>query len=78
VLKILPNLGTAVARFFRGDAFPLDDAKSAASEKAAEKVGYFVIPSEARDLLLRKCRKKQIPRANPALGMTILVIFGSL
>ena len=38
-----------------------------AAEEAAEKV-IFVIPSEARDLLFfAKSKKKQIPRANPAL-----------
>jgi hypothetical protein len=34
-----------------------------------------VIPSEARDLLFLESMKKQIPRANPALGMTILEHF---
>jgi hypothetical protein len=32
---------------------------------------FTVIPSNARDLLFRNPKKKQIPRANPALGMTL-------
>jgi hypothetical protein len=43
--------------------------------QAAEKV-LFVIPSEARDLLLfAKPKKKQIPRANPALRNDSLRVF---
>jgi hypothetical protein len=45
------------------------------AEQAAEKV-LFVIPSEARDLLfLAKPKKKQIPRANPALRNDTLRVF---
>jgi hypothetical protein len=45
------------------------------AEQAAEKV-LFVIPSEARDLLLfAKPKKKQIPRANPALRNDSLRVF---
>jgi hypothetical protein len=45
------------------------------ASQAAEKV-LFVIPSEARDLLFfAKPKKKQIPRANPALRNDTLRIF---
>jgi hypothetical protein len=37
---------------------------------------FFVIPSEARDLLFfAKPKKKQIPRANPALRNDMLRVF---
>jgi hypothetical protein len=49
-----------------------------AASQVAEKVISVVIPSAARDLLLRNYREKQIPRANPALGMTIFVFFRKL
>ena len=42
------------------------------------KKSIFVIPSEARDLLFRQLQEKQIPRANRALGMTLLKYFRSL
>jgi hypothetical protein len=42
----------------------------AQTEQASEKVVVIVIPSEARNLLFAPNQEKQIPRANPALGMT--------
>jgi hypothetical protein len=36
-----------------------------------EVVLLIVIPSKARDPLFRNTKKKQIPRAKPALGMTV-------
>jgi hypothetical protein len=45
------------------------------AERAAEKV-FFVIPSEARDLLFfAKPKKKQIPRANPDIRNDPLRVF---
>jgi hypothetical protein len=45
------------------------------AEQAAEK-GFFVIPSEARDLLFFPASKKQqIPRANPALRNDTVRVF---
>jgi hypothetical protein len=46
--------------------------------QATEKV-FFVIPSEARDLLFfAKPKKKQIPRANPALRNDTFRVFPQL
>jgi len=40
-----------------------------------QKICFFVIPSEARDLLFfAKPKKKQIPRANPALRNDSLIV----
>ena len=43
-----------------------------ATEEAAKKADSVSFFSEAQNLPWRKAKKKQVPRANTALGMTIL------
>jgi len=51
-------------------------AQTPQAEVAAEKVVYFVIPSEARDLLFCSAPKKQqIPRANTALRNDMVRVY---
>jgi hypothetical protein len=52
---------------------------SVAASQAAEKVGFFCHPERSEgSAFSRMPGKKQIPRANPALGMTILEFFRNL
>jgi hypothetical protein len=51
----------------------------AQTEQAAEKVAFFAVPERSEGSGFSQMpAKKHIPRANPALGMTILEFFRSL
>jgi hypothetical protein len=66
-------------RFFGGPGFnPALPIRTRNGFTVSGELDLVVILSETKDLLLSNRRKKQIPRANPALGMTVFEFFRNL